>query len=195
MKILLSADFHSEFKRLYEYVGIVDLCICCGDIFDYHRFPQKRFEFPLPFYSIKGNKELWGGGRLLDRLESFENFFWLNQHLRELEELTDIRFFGIDYVHSTKKIPNNVEILITHMPAYGLADQCSDTYHATMAPNCGSKHVRRLVDKIEPLFVIAGHVHYYQTEKVGKTTAITLAQALNEPVLIIEGKNIVSINN
>ncbi|MFX0052617.1 MAG: metallophosphoesterase [Candidatus Hodarchaeota archaeon] len=193
MKILLGADFHSEFAKLYEYVDKVDLCICCGDIFDYHKFPQKDFEFPLPFYSIKGNKELWGGGRLISKLENFNNFYWLNHHLQELEELTNIRFLGIDYVHRISKIPDNVEFLITHLPAYGLADQCNDPYHATMAPKCGSKSVRRLVDLIQPRYVIAGHVHYYQKEKVEEITAITLAQALNDPILIIEDKNIRTI--
>ncbi|MHA1968674.1 MAG: metallophosphoesterase [Candidatus Hodarchaeales archaeon] len=51
MKILLSADFHGDFTRLFQLVRGVDLCICCGDIFDYHRLPRENFAFPLPFFS------------------------------------------------------------------------------------------------------------------------------------------------
>ena len=76
MKILLSSDFHSDFSRLTPLANKFDLCICCGDIFDYHNLPDQKFKFPLPFYSIKGNKEHWGGIELFEKLEGFHNFFW-----------------------------------------------------------------------------------------------------------------------
>ncbi len=193
MKILLSADFHGDFTRLFQLAKGVDLCICCGDIFDYHRLPRENFAFPLPFFSIKGNKEIWGGERLQRILESYHNFFWLNDHVKKLKEITDQHFSGINHLYEPTTIPDNIDVLVSHEPAYGLADQCSDPFHAKIIPHCGSKAVRRLVDRYEPKFLLAGHVHYHQKQKAGKTLAVTLPPALIDPILVIEDKNLVCL--
>ncbi|MFX0116729.1 MAG: metallophosphoesterase [Candidatus Hodarchaeota archaeon] len=191
MKILLSADFHSDFTRLFQVAKEVDLCICCGDIFDYHELPTKDFSFPLPFYSIKGNKEVWGGKRLHDALSECHNFFWLNQHQEELEKLTGLHFLGIDYINEPLSIPDEIDVLIAHQPAFGLADQCSDRYHAKMINHCGSKAIRKLVDLYKPEYIVAGHVHFFQKHQAGKTLALTLSPALNGPLLMIIEKKLV----
>ncbi|MHA2306984.1 MAG: metallophosphoesterase family protein, partial [Candidatus Hodarchaeales archaeon] len=158
MKILLSADFHSDFSRLTKLANRVDLCISCGDIFDYHHIYEDQFQFPIPFLSIKGNKEHWGGKKLEQELDNFENFYWLNDHLDKLEALTGLRFFGIDYIREPSVIQNNIDVLITHEPAYGLADQCSDPFHARMVPHCGSKNLRKLINIYPPKYLISGHI-------------------------------------
>ncbi|UCE13406.1 MAG: metallophosphoesterase [Candidatus Heimdallarchaeota archaeon] len=190
MQILLCADFHSDFIRLNRLVRKFNLCICCGDIFDYHHLPDKNFAFPLPFYSIKGNKELWGN--VPRTLEDYSNFFWLNEHLDELQTLTGLRFLGIDYLQEPSSIPEDVDVLISHQPAYGLADQCSDPFHTKMIPHCGSKALRKVVDRYQPSFLIAGHVHYYQKQQSGKTLAVTLPPALIDPVMMLSGKELVT---
>lgn len=189
MRILLSADFHSDFIRLNLLAKKFDLCICCGDIFDYHHPPKKDFMFPLPIYSVKGNKELWGNVPVT--LEGYSNFFWLNEHLDELETLTGLRFFGIDYLQEPPSIPEDLDALISHQPAYGLADQCSDPFHAKMIPHCGSKAIRRIVDQFQPKFLVAGHVHYYQKQREGNTLAVTLPPALIDPIIMLSGKELV----
>ena len=87
MKILLSADFHGDFTRFFQIAKKADICLCTGDIFDYHQYPEK-FSFPLPFYSIKGNKEIWGAKNLESRLNSYKNFYWLQENY---DDLTDYR--------------------------------------------------------------------------------------------------------
>lgn len=191
MKILLSSDFHSDFSRLIQIAKKVDLCICCGDILDYHKLPSKTFKFPIPFFSIRGNKELWGDGKLQKNLESYGNFFWLNENLRRIKMTTGLHFYGIDYLQEPNSIPSNTDILISHQPAFGLADQCSDPFHARMVPHCGSKTLKRLIDLYPPKYLISGHIHYYQTEKNKKTIAVTLPPALIDPVIVMnvtEGK-------
>lgn len=185
MKILLSADFHSDFSRLDPLANKVDLCICCGDIFDYHRIPKEKYRFPFPFFSIKGNKELWGGNKIPKILEGYHNFFWLNQNLDRLTEMTGLRFYGINYRNEPALIPNNIDVLISHQPAFGLADMCTDSFHAKMIPHCGSKKLRQVIDRYEPKFVISGHVHHYQRQSTGKTVAISLPPALTDPILIL----------
>lgn len=189
MKILLSADFHSDFSRLTLLANKVDLCICCGDIFDYHQIPSNEFKFPVPFFSIKGNKEHWGGKKLEKNLENFANFFWLNKHLDKLEDLTGLLFYGIDFIKEPSVIPDNVDVLVSHQPAFGIADQCSDPFHTKMVPHCGSKHLRRLIDLHTPKYLISGHVHHYQRQENSKTLALTLPPALIDPILVLKISN------
>ena len=191
VKILFSADFHGEFTRLFQLSSKFDLCICCGDIFEYHHPPSNNFSFPIPFYSIKGNKEIWGGKNLEDTLKNCKNFFWLNKHLDQLEDTTGLRFLGLDFGQILETIPRGIDALICHQPAYGLADQCSDPFHAKMVPHCGDKSIRKLVDIYQPNFLIAGHVHHFQKQQYQKTLAITLPTALNDPVISLNDKKIV----
>ena len=189
MKILFSSDFEGDFTRLFQYANSADICICCGDIFNYHHPPAPDFEFPLPFYSVKGNKEQWGGEKYEKMLEKVKNFFWLNDHLEKLEKITELRFYGINYLSEPVTIPNNIDVLVSHQPAYGLADQCSDPFKTKMVPHCGNKRIRKLVDRNHPNFFVAGHVHHFQKQETERTIAITLPAALTDPiVMIVEGK-------
>ncbi|MHA2298570.1 MAG: metallophosphoesterase family protein [Candidatus Hodarchaeales archaeon] len=194
MKILFSADFHSDFSRLFQLAKKFDLCICCGDIFDYHQFPSDNFKFPLPFFSIKGNKELWGQEKMHKALESCHNFYWLNENLDRLEELTGLQFFGIDHRHVPPTIPENLDVLVSHQPAYGLADQCNDPFRAKMFPHCGNESIRKLIDHFKPEMIVAGHVHHFQEQRLGSVLAVTLPIALINPVLIMEGKKVILSN-
>lgn len=195
MRILLSADLHGDFSKLAPLAEKVDLCICCGDVIDYHKLPTEDFSFPLPFYCIKGNKEIWGGESLQQTLTECHNFLWLNDHLNELENRTGLRFYGIDYLHEPPMLPDNVDFLISHQPAFSLADQCKDPFHAKPVDHCGSKVVRQLVDQHQPRFVIAGHVHMYQKQKAGETLGITLPSALHPPIIKIIDQEIRCINS
>lgn len=194
MRILLSADFHGDFTRLFQIAGKFDLCLCCGDIFDYHQLPTEDFAFPLPFYCIKGNKEVWGAEKLQEALMNCGNFHWLNPSREKLAELIGLNFYGIDYLHEPLSLPNSIDVLISHQPAFGLADQCCDPYYAKQVSHCGSQALRKLVDQYKPRMILAGHVHLYQKQQAGETFAITLQTALNDPLLMIEGNQLV-INN
>lgn len=186
LKILLSADFEGNFKQLFQVAKKIDLCICCGDIFNYHQYPKRNeFEFPLPFFSIKGNKETWGKDKLHHKLERIRNFFWLNNHLDRLKEITGLTFFGIDYQCEPVSIPRDIDVLVSHEPAFGLADQCSDPFHTKMVPHCGNKKIRKLVDQFQPAILVAGHVHHFQKEQTEKTLAVTLSAALSDPITMI----------
>ena len=190
MRILFCADFHSDFTRLEKYSQLADLCICCGDIFDYHDEPASGFSFPIPFYSIIGNKEHWGGKKLQSKLGNVPNFFWLNSHLKKLEEITGIKFFGIGFSSIPQILPDDTQIIISHEPAKGLADTYSDSFRMQIVENCGNRRIRGLVDKYKPRIIISGHVHKFQETKFKETTAISLAPALCLPVVILNGLKI-----
>ncbi|MHA2137286.1 MAG: metallophosphoesterase family protein [Candidatus Hodarchaeales archaeon] len=193
MKILLCADLEGRFSRLFQLVKYLDpetICICCGDIFDYHHPPDKDFKFPLRFFSVKGNKELWGGEKFLQDLADVPNFFWLNDHLDLIFHLTGLHFFGIDHMHEPKSIPKTTEVLISHRPAFGLADKCKNPRSSEMFNHCGSKAVRSIIDSFSPHLFVAGHIHHFQTQKTDKTLAITLPPSLSPPIVVIEEKKI-----
>ena len=193
MKILLCADLEGNFSRLFQLAENMDsetICICCGDIFDYHHPPEKYFKFPLRFFSVMGNKELWGGEKLQQTLKRVPNFFWLNEHLDLIFGLTGLRFFGIDHMHEPTSIPEMTEVLISHRPAFGLADRCKNPRSTEMFNHCGSKAIRSIVDTFNPRLFVAGHIHYFQTQETHKTLTITLPPSLSTPIVMINERTI-----
>jgi len=50
-------------------------------------------------------------------------------------------------------IPNDIDILISHTPPYGILDQNKDGYL------CGSMYLRNTLDRVKPKFLICGHIH------------------------------------
>ncbi len=166
------------------------ICICCGDIFDYHHPPNDDFKFPLRFFSVKGNKELWGGVKFQKSLRVLPNFYWLNEHLDDLLDLTGLHFYGIDHMHEPTRIPEEIDVLISHRPAFGLADKCGNPRNGKMFNHCGSKAVRALIDNFSPQLFVAGHIHHFQTQKLDKTLAITLPPGLSPPIVMIEDRTV-----
>ena len=65
-------------------------------------------------------------------------------------------------MHEPKNIPKNLDVLVSHRPAYGLADQCNDPRNTKMFDHCGSQAVRSLVDSFSPRLFVAGHLHFFQ---------------------------------
>lgn len=120
-----------------------------------------------------------------------DNFHWLNPSREELAKLAGINFYGIDYLQEPLALPNPIDVLISHQPAFGLADQCSDPYYAKQVNHCGSQALRKLVDQYKPRLIVAGHVHRYQKKQVGGTLALTLPPALNDPLLMIEANQLI----
>lgn len=60
---------------------------------------------------------------------------------------------GEEIAKNWEKIPNNVDILITHGPPYGILDQNIKGEH------CGCEELLKKVKEIEPRVHIFGHIH------------------------------------
>lgn len=58
------------------------------------------------------------------------------------------------------QIPQDLDILITHTPPYGILDKCQD------GKKIGSKALLKAIERVKPKIHIFGHVH----EKGGKNT-------------------------
>ncbi len=52
-----------------------------------------------------------------------------------------------------EKIPENIDILISHTPFFCMLDQNKDGYA------CGSRSLRNIIDRVKPKFFICSHIH------------------------------------
>jgi Icc-related predicted phosphoesterase len=76
-------------------------------------------------------------------------------------------------------IPNDLDILITHSPPYGILDEVKDRNTGYMR-NCGSVSLREKIEHVKPLYNVFGHIH----EHGGKSV-----------VLKTPGKDITCVNS
>ncbi|KAK6023014.1 hypothetical protein OSTOST_11267, partial [Ostertagia ostertagi] len=74
-----------------------------------------------------------------------------------------------------KKIPSNLDVLITHTPALGYLD----TYTEWRPERWGCRHLLREIEtRVKPKFHVFGHVHQgFGALSSGNTTFINAAQA------------------
>jgi calcineurin-like phosphoesterase family protein len=82
-------------------------------------------------------------------------------------------------------VPFDVDILINHGPAYGILDRTAQGEHA------GCKDLLHELKRIQPAYLIHGHIHnMYGIQKVGDTTHVNAAilndsyEVKNRPVII-----------
>lgn len=59
-----------------------------------------------------------------------------------------------ELVHYYAKIPNDIDILISHGPAYGILDE--SIYDQEL---CGSVALREAIERVKPRLFICGHIH------------------------------------
>ena len=87
-----------------------------------------------------------------------------------------------------EKIPEHLDVLVTHGPPYGILDFVHRTYGDH---NVGCEALLKKVKEVKPRFQIFGHIHgSYGKKKVGKTTYVNASSCnesydiVNEPVVI-----------
>lgn len=80
-------------------------------------------------------------------------------------------------------IPEGVDVLISHGPAYGIGDYCNSSH-------VGSHALDEWVISKEPQYLVSGHIHEgYGTRQRGKTTHINCSvvdehySLVNEPIV------------
>ncbi len=57
------------------------------------------------------------------------------------------------------KIPDEVDILITHGPAYGYGDQVMMFHSPNKGEHVGCEHLLKKINEIRPVLHISGHIH------------------------------------
>ena len=91
-------------------------------------------------------------------------------------------------------IPKDINILITHGPAYGVMDDvlCSRFNPKLGSIRVGCEELKRTVRDIAPQLHVFGHIHGGYGIKVGKTTSIN-ASVLNEEYTLVNKPIVVEV--
>ncbi|MBC8554447.1 MAG: hypothetical protein H8D23_32955, partial [Candidatus Brocadiales bacterium] len=94
-------------------------------------------------------------------------------------------------------IPDDVNVLISHGPAFGKLDQVDNL--GSLGPNLGCPSLSRRIDEINPDIHICGHIHSGRgvIHSDGEVTTYINASCLGEDYQTVNGKNYIEwkINN
>ena len=81
------------------------------------------------------------------------------------------------------KIPDDVDIIVSHQPPYGYGDKVPPQYirlNDDPSGHVGSKELLRTIDRVQPKFVICGHIHDGRGEYQHRETRILNVALVNE---------------
>lgn len=154
MRLLQISDTHNRHNEL-TYLPDADVIIHCGD-FTEQGTEEEVLNFlnwfiELPYKHkifITGNHDLclWDAEGIEDLPE---NVHFLQDRGCEIEE---INFFGLAYKHPEERIPNGIDVLITHEPPVMILDESSGTHW-------GNALLLNRVLEVKPKYHLFGHAH------------------------------------
>ena len=178
MKVTVISDTHGLHRDLKLTPG--DMLIHCGD---FSHTPQSVFSFvkwfgEQPFEHkilIAGNHDTYvetvGYRQMFDYCKSYKITYLQDTSIT----INGIKFYGAPWTPMFMNwafmkdddmldrywdmIPSDTDVLITHGPAYEIADEVLEVYSTTITRNVGSK---TLLDKIQTLDIkyhLFGHIH------------------------------------
>ncbi len=206
MKLLALADLHSEeilLKNLENHLkeNKYDLITLSGDITNFGPISyleelltilknQKVFAVlgncdPLEIKKILGEICVENKNKILDKYNisgiggaiGFKHPT-IKEPGRKTEEEFDKELLKLEI--------NNNTIFLSHSPPYGILDKTFNNSHI------GSKSIKEMIEKKQPLLFICGHVHEEcGIKKIGKTNVINLppANELKGGVITIDSQN------
>lgn len=83
----------------------------------------------------------------------------------------------------TREIPKNLDILVSHGPAYGCLDVAQSGYDC-LGTRAGSRSIKSLVERVQPKVMVCGHIHEGRREgsskMIGQTTVYNVARWGND---------------
>ena len=175
MKIWLISDTHGKHEEL-TIPDNIDMVISAGDGGTYKNafMCKKDLDMFLEWFNnlpikhkvyIPGNHDTAMESGLIEE-DSYQEINFL---LHESIEIDGVKIFGSPYTpafyswayNSTehelielwKDIPDDIDILVTHGPPFGILDKCLDGYQA------GCKSLLKKVLEVKPKYHVFGHIH------------------------------------
>ena len=193
MRIVIISDTHGGHEELGDLCG--DVLIHCGDVEHLFRkddqaiekiddwFGRQQFDHVL---CTGGNHDLTLERHVQAGKQPFRNALFL--HDTELV-IDGIKFFGAPWVPHLEKhaffaderaldeawsrIPNDVDVLITHTPPAGVLDVSS------RGATLGCKLLARRLKAVKPVLHCFGHVHASAGSRVRGGTTYVNASSVN----------------
>lgn len=181
MKIVAISDTHNKHKQIQMPEG--DLLIVAGDVTSRGKFEEigsflkwyREQDFKYKVF-VPGNhdfcfdpKTRYGQTRnaLIEQITSLPNSYYLED---SWIMINDLKIYGTPYqpyfcdwafnifeedklLKKWQLIPSNIDILITHCPAYNTLDKLED------GELVGCKLLRKELNRIQPKYHIFGHIH------------------------------------
>ncbi len=165
MKLYAAADLHGSQYRLNIILEMIDknqpdIVVICGDITQFGPADvAKNFldQIPGTVFVVPGNIDS------ADAVKGIDQSHAMNIHLKQKEH-HGIVFVGVNAVEPKetklfftdpiyKKMLETADILVTHLPPYGIQDTIFFGLHS------GSKDLLSLVKTYKPQVVLCGHIH------------------------------------
>jgi predicted phosphohydrolase len=78
------------------------------------------------------------------------------------------------------KIPDDIDILITHGPPEGILDECPDMFNYPKMKSVGCPHLIEAVRRVKPKLHVFGHIHDQHGILVSQGTTFCNAAQLND---------------
>ena len=167
MKILAFSDVHGDLNYLREVYKKSkkenpDIIICAGDLLNFWRYSSKIKKMLESLDKltllIHGNHE---DPKLIDRLCS-KNILNIHKKIFTFNEYNFFGYGGGGFEQEDKEFEININkikdklndwILITHAPPFNTNLDLIYDYHV------GSKSIRKIIERFQPLINICGHLH------------------------------------
>lgn len=206
MKVTFISDTHAKHNANTLKGG--DILIYAGD-FSTSGFYKKELTKFLSWMDkqpymykvmVAGNHdrlcETYTATNIKEMIKDYSNFYYLQDELIEIEGL---KIYGTPYqpdffewafnvknpdelTNIYRKIPEDIDILITHCPPYGILDQSHyprPQYGATGEEHLGSTELMNVLNEMKnpPRYHVFGHIHGDggKIHKQGNTTYINAA--------------------
>lgn len=206
MKIVAISDTHNKHNEIKLPEG--DMLIISGDVTGRGKLSEinsffmwlNKVDFKYKIL-VAGNHDFCFEEQkqlMLEDMKGIKNLTYLEDEFVEIE---DVKIYGTPYqpwfydwafnlpVGSTalkKKwelVPNNIDILVTHCPAYGILDM---TLEGTLT---GCRLLKEELSRIQPKYHVFGHIHEaYGEVIIDNTTFINASicnrdyNAVNKPI-------------
>lgn len=184
MTILHLSDTHSKHRSL-QNLQFADVIIHSGDI-SFAGSEDEVTDFIEWFGALPYKYKIFIAGNHDDCLFSAnidglpENCFYLCNSGITIE---GVKFYGVpmfmedamsgNYDKNIQKIPNNIDVLITHQPPYCVLDSSANI-------NYGDRDLLRIVLKIQPKLHLFGHIHDAYGMENNDSTLFANTAILNE---------------
>lgn len=189
MKIVAISDVHGKWNKLQ--IPECDILISVGDysfrgephmVKDYHRWLNKQEAGHI--ISIQGNHELWVEKNFQEAKaiaqEECPSVHFIDEGLVQIQGLNIWcsaitpwfhdwawnKYRGDDIARHWNMIPDDVDIIATHGPVYGIHDELVQVDGSLSGNHVGCNDLLKRIQEIKPDIHLCGHIHAHGGRQV-----------------------------